>query len=52
VESKEEIGILLQIPKHQIELLSLSLSQPSKADFFFSMTFFIAKPKKGRKFNS
>jgi hypothetical protein len=45
VESKEQIGILLQIPKHQIELFSLSLS-------LLSITFFVAKPKKGRKFNS
>jgi hypothetical protein len=30
VESKEQIGILLQIPKHQIELFSLSLSLSSQ----------------------
>jgi hypothetical protein len=54
VESKEEIGILLQTPKHQMELLSLSLSlslNPPKL-IFFSKTFFVAKPKTGRKFNS
>ncbi len=49
VESKEEIGILLQTPKHQMELFSLSLSLNPPKLIFFLNDFLCSQPKDRKK---